>query len=148
MNTKIEGSPFHHLTYVPTGWKRGHTMVTLLYPECEIQIVKADKKAGTLTTTIKGARDGDTIRGRISSFIDIARRERGAVMFVCDTEKQADVMVKVMKQAMPDMPRICPQGFVTSKKYGRGFQASVSLCTHDPDYGIKAAIYYATGRAA
>jgi hypothetical protein len=136
---------------VPTGWKRGKPIVSLLYPECEIQIIKTDASAGTLTTTIKDARAGDTIRGRISAFIDIARREKAAVMVICDTEAKTEIMVKLMRQAMPEMRRTCPQAFPTAKEFGKGLRDGlVQIMSHDtdPDFGLKYAMYRATGFAA
>lgn len=151
MRTKIEGSPHHHLSYVPNGWQRGMAMVSLIYPECEIQIVKTDPTAGTVTSTIKGAREGDTVRGRISAFIDMARKEKAAVMLVCDTEAETAMMVKLMRQATPELRRIDTADFMKSKEFGRGLRkVPVQIVSHDtdPDYRIKYALYCATGNAA
>ncbi|MBO0132378.1 hypothetical protein [Agrobacterium burrii] len=108
------------LAYVRPDYAPGTTVYGLLFPECEIQITKADAQHGTVTTTIKGARAGDTMRGRISSFIDLARRDKAAVFIATDDAGQTGFMRKLMTQAMPEMQATDAAEFVSGNFAGCG----------------------------
>ncbi|MBW9074949.1 hypothetical protein [Agrobacterium deltaense] len=108
------------LAYVRHDHKPGSMVYGLLFPECEIQITKADAQHGTVTTTIKGARAGDTVRSRISAFIDMARRDKAAVLIAADDASQTGLMRKVILQAMPEMQPTDAAAFVSSNFAGTG----------------------------
>ncbi|MFS8120786.1 hypothetical protein QD336_00015 [Rhizobium sp. BR 250] len=108
------------LAYVRPDYQPGGAVYTLLFPECEIQITKSDAERGTVNTTIKGARAGDTMTSRISVFIDMARREKASVMIAADDASQTGTMRKVMLQAMPEMIAIDPEKLVTGNFAGAG----------------------------
>ncbi|MBB4406065.1 hypothetical protein [Agrobacterium radiobacter] len=111
------------LAYVRPDYQAGSTVYGLLFPECEIQITKTDAERGTVTTTIKGARAGDTMRGRISSFIDLARRDKASVLIATDDASQTGFMRKLMLQAMPEMQALAGHSsfHITMSRYGHLF---------------------------
>lgn len=72
-------------------------------------------------------------------------------MFVCDTEAETSIMEKLMRQAMPEMRRTCPQAFPTAKEFGSSLMDNLNqIMSHDtdPKFGLKYVMYRATGYAA
>ncbi len=150
MKTTMNGSPYHHLAYAPPGWQRSMPLVSMLYPECEIQTLTPDIEGDFVKVSISTAKEGDTYHGRAIAFLDKVDGLKSAVLIACDTAEEAAAFIKLMEVNLPEWTRYLPRVLNSDRRFGEGVKSNVRIVTHDsdPDYGLKMAAWHAAGRPA
>lgn len=109
----------------PRGYKDGQPIATLLFPECEIQLSKTEPGKSPTVTTFKGHGPRGTVHQRLSAFVEMARREKAAIVIVCDTESQIDTMTKFVRQTLSDHVPSDPESLIEEHLASTGLAVSV-----------------------
>lgn len=109
----------------PRGYKEGSPIATLLFPQCEIQLSKTEPDKPPAVTTIKGHGPRGTVHQRLSAFVEMARREKAAIVIVCDTADQIETMTKFVRQTLADHVPSDPQSLIEEHLASTGLAVSV-----------------------
>ena len=95
----------HSAWFLPKGWPGKGTTVTLLIPECEMQVVEPGPD-GVPVAFINRPQINKSVKRWVRTVCELARDMGASVSFACDTVEQAEQAAKRAGRLLPNHERV------------------------------------------
>jgi hypothetical protein len=110
----------HYVCFLPKKWQGEGPVVSLLIPECELQAVLPRPPGAEPAVFINRPRVNKKVEAWLPLACEMATKQGAALLFACDTAKQAERAARMASKLLPSHERVALERMYDHHTRARG----------------------------